>query len=114
LFCFFKYFIVRFHFSEKLASICSKLHAEFENNPTELEFYLPQLIYLVLNNYDEMQVLKNFFLDKCKQSFHFALQTYLLIRSAKDSRGNSFVQSKTTKPKKKKKKKAKTNITQQQ
>ena len=41
---------------------------------------------LLLNQENQFQPLKQFFLDKCKQSVHFALQAYLLVRASKDSR----------------------------
>ena len=73
----------------KTVEICSRLSEEFSKNPNELEFYLPQLIYLLLNDYEEMQTLQQFLIDNCKRSLHFSLQMYLLIRSAKDSRGEN-------------------------
>jgi hypothetical protein len=41
---------------------------------------------LLLNQYDHFSSLRDFILSKAKHSIHFALQTYLLVRAAKDSR----------------------------
>eukprot|EP01114_Cavostelium_apophysatum_P014494 TRINITY_DN3778_c0_g1_i1.p1 TRINITY_DN3778_c0_g1~~TRINITY_DN3778_c0_g1_i1.p1 ORF type:complete len:520 (+),score=122.28 TRINITY_DN3778_c0_g1_i1:229-1788(+) len=65
---------------------CEELYRYYEYNPEDVEFYLPQLCTLMLSQYHQFQPLKQFILEKCSQSIHFALQTYLLVRAAKDSR----------------------------
>eukprot|EP01119_Soliformovum_irregulare_P002276 TRINITY_DN12560_c0_g1_i1.p1 TRINITY_DN12560_c0_g1~~TRINITY_DN12560_c0_g1_i1.p1 ORF type:complete len:930 (+),score=250.34 TRINITY_DN12560_c0_g1_i1:145-2934(+) len=65
---------------------CQELYKYYDRNPEDVEFYLPQLANLLLNQYNEFQPLRKFILDKCSQSFHFALRVYLHVRAAKDSR----------------------------
>eukprot|EP01118_Nematostelium_gracile_P006827 TRINITY_DN2202_c0_g2_i1.p1 TRINITY_DN2202_c0_g2~~TRINITY_DN2202_c0_g2_i1.p1 ORF type:complete len:713 (-),score=200.74 TRINITY_DN2202_c0_g2_i1:526-2664(-) len=61
------------------------LYLDYERNPEEVEFYLPQLCSMLLQ-YKDFQPLKDFILAQCTKSFHFALRTYLFIRANKDSR----------------------------
>lgn len=71
------------------SDFCLELGAYYETNPEDVQFYLPQLIYLLLNQYNkenEFHQLKTLILGKCAHSIHFGLQTYLLVRAAKDSR----------------------------
>eukprot|EP01117_Protostelium_nocturnum_P014395 TRINITY_DN5475_c2_g1_i1.p1 TRINITY_DN5475_c2_g1~~TRINITY_DN5475_c2_g1_i1.p1 ORF type:complete len:945 (+),score=308.01 TRINITY_DN5475_c2_g1_i1:168-3002(+) len=81
------------HNTELRSEFCEELYHFYDKNPEDVEFYLPQLVNLLLNQYNTFQPLKKFILDKCSQSVHFALQTYLFVRASKDSR---------EKPKKKK------------
>ncbi|PRP78969.1 hypothetical protein PROFUN_13281 [Planoprotostelium fungivorum] len=81
------------HDTEARSEFCEELYHYYDRNPEDVEFYLPQLVNLLLNQYNTFQPLKKFILDKCAQSVHFALQTYLFVRASKDSR---------EKPKKKK------------
>jgi len=71
---------------EARAEFCNQLYKYYDRKPEDVMFYLPQLCNLLLSKYHEFGALKQFFLDKCKQSLHFALQAYLLVRASKDSR----------------------------
>jgi len=71
---------------ELRAVFCNELYKYYDRKPEDVMFYLPQLCNLLLSKYNEFQALKQFFSDKCKQSVHFALQAYLLVRASKDSR----------------------------
>jgi len=71
---------------EARAEFCDELYKYYDDNPEDVEFYLPQLCNLLLNQYTTFQPLKKFILDKCRDSVHFALRTYLHVRAAKDSR----------------------------
>lgn len=74
------------HDSKARNDFCQLLYKYYDRNPEDVEFYLPQLINLLLNQYDEFHPLRAFIMEKCSQSIHFALQTYLLCRASKDSR----------------------------
>lgn len=74
------------HNQQAREAFCQELYKYYDRKPQDVEFYLPQLSYLLLNQYNEFQPLRKFILDKCRQSYHFALQTFLLVRASKDSR----------------------------
>jgi chaperonin cofactor prefoldin len=65
----------------ELSKNLAQLHVQYA---AEIEFYLPQLVNIMLNKKD-FQPLEQFVMDHCRDSIHFALQVYLLIRSMGDT-----------------------------
>jgi len=63
--------------------LCKQLHPLYEQFPSEVEFYLCQLINILLHN-KSFKALEEFLFAKCRESQHFALQTYFLIASMGD------------------------------
>jgi hypothetical protein len=64
--------------------LSKSLSTHYANNPSEIEFYLLQLVNTMLNNKD-FQTLEQFIMSQCQMSQHFALQAYLLVRSLGDT-----------------------------
>eukprot|EP01130_Rhizamoeba_saxonica_P015078 TRINITY_DN6697_c0_g1_i1.p1 TRINITY_DN6697_c0_g1~~TRINITY_DN6697_c0_g1_i1.p1 ORF type:complete len:840 (-),score=188.13 TRINITY_DN6697_c0_g1_i1:52-2538(-) len=67
--------------------LCNQLNELYADYPTEIEFYLPQLLVIVINN-KTFRELMDFILMKCYESIHFALKTHLLLSSFKSSDGS--------------------------
>eukprot|EP01120_Amphizonella_sp_Union-15-10_P015802 TRINITY_DN8196_c0_g1_i1.p1 TRINITY_DN8196_c0_g1~~TRINITY_DN8196_c0_g1_i1.p1 ORF type:complete len:775 (+),score=155.36 TRINITY_DN8196_c0_g1_i1:63-2327(+) len=62
-----------------LTRLSKELYDHFGSNPSEVSFYLLQLVSVFLENKENTKPLKAFLLDKCKEFVHFALQMYLVV-----------------------------------
>uniref|UniRef100_A0A6B2L004 1-phosphatidylinositol 4-kinase n=1 Tax=Arcella intermedia TaxID=1963864 RepID=A0A6B2L004_9EUKA len=63
--------------------LCKQLNALYQCFPSEVEFYLCQLLNILLHN-KNFKVLADFIFDKCRESQHFATQTCFLLSAMGD------------------------------
>eukprot|EP01129_Flabellula_baltica_P003483 TRINITY_DN1323_c0_g1_i1.p1 TRINITY_DN1323_c0_g1~~TRINITY_DN1323_c0_g1_i1.p1 ORF type:complete len:777 (+),score=163.52 TRINITY_DN1323_c0_g1_i1:719-3049(+) len=60
--------------------LCNQLYEEYESNGNEVDFYLPQLINMILN-YKSFTGLLRFVLLKCRENTTFALHCFMIVTS---------------------------------
>ncbi|KAG9399110.1 Phosphatidylinositol 4-kinase beta [Aphanomyces cochlioides] len=62
--------------------VVDQLYSCFEENPDEVEFYIPQLCtFLLHGQYDKNPALEFFLLSQCRRSLHFAHRLHWFLQS---------------------------------